>query len=68
MLDLHVHCYILADKYDVMALVNYAATNYLTMAADVLALEWREDDPKHYDATQGIYNVLSSRGIGLTVE
>lgn len=49
MLDLHVHCYIIGDKYDISSLANYAAVNYLRIAADILSLDWQYDDPNYYD-------------------
>ncbi|KAF2439271.1 hypothetical protein P171DRAFT_477035 [Karstenula rhodostoma CBS 690.94] len=49
MLDLHVHGYIIADKYEVRALADYAAKNYLRIAADTLVLDWKFDDPDSYD-------------------
>ncbi|KAJ4355494.1 uncharacterized protein N0V89_003510 [Didymosphaeria variabile] len=54
MLDLHVHCYIVADKYDIPALANYAAVNYLRIVADVLALDWKFDDPDFYDESENL--------------
>ncbi|KAF1965640.1 hypothetical protein BU23DRAFT_560889 [Bimuria novae-zelandiae CBS 107.79] len=54
MLDLHVHCYILADKYDILALADYSATNYLRMAAEILSLDWSCDDPDYYDASEDV--------------
>ncbi|KAJ4294991.1 hypothetical protein N0V90_006999 [Kalmusia sp. IMI 367209] len=69
MLDLHVHCYILADKYDLVALGNYAMTGYLRIAGDVLSLDWASDDPKYiYEPNSGacyryfsIYEDIPSR-------
>ncbi|KAL5385143.1 hypothetical protein DPSP01_004953 [Paraphaeosphaeria sporulosa] len=48
-LDLHVHGYIVADKYELSALAEYSAKHYLRIAADTLALNWLFDDPNNYD-------------------
>lgn len=53
MLDLHVHGYIIADKYEVHALADYAAKQYLRIVADTLALDWKFDDPDNYDSSLG---------------
>ncbi|KAL5405709.1 hypothetical protein PMIN06_012710 [Paraphaeosphaeria minitans] len=48
-LDLHVHGYIVADKYELPTLADYSAKHYLRIAADTLALNWQFDDPDNYD-------------------
>ncbi|KAL1604882.1 hypothetical protein SLS60_004422 [Paraconiothyrium brasiliense] len=54
MLDLHVHCYIVADKYDLPALANYAGANCLRIVADALMLDWKFDDPDFYDESESL--------------
>jgi len=50
-LDLHVHCYALADKYDLPALADYAVEHYVRISAAILSLNWATDDPGYNDGS-----------------
>jgi hypothetical protein len=44
-LDLHIHAYIVADKYDMPSLADYAVEMYISAAASILSEELPSDLP-----------------------
>lgn len=58
MLDLHVHAYIVAEKYKVPKLADYALNKYTTLAYDIVTANFHVDIPAVHNVPQDAYGRL----------